>query len=244
MNVRGTKFSADPLLAMKYRNAARRCDFLITNSSNTSDLLQQHKIAEEGSIKVIHNGIDLPAIESSPKSKIVLYVGSIKEVKDPITFIKACHDVIRIDREVRVIMAGDGNMKPLIENYIVNNDLARNITLLGEVPYENIPYGEASVFVNSSLRESSCNSILEALSFGIPVVATANPGNNGIISGLGHHKLVPVSNSEKMGEAILSLLNADRDRKETIFKESRNYIREYYSVSKMVDEYIESFLSS
>ena len=244
MNVRGTKFSTDNRLAQRYRNAAERCDYLITNSSNTANLLQKLQIAENSNIITIHNGIELPLIELSPQSKMVLYVGSIKEVKDPMTFARACHEVIRRDSDVRVVMAGDGNMKTLIENYIRDNGLTRNFTLMGEVPYSKIPYDKATVFVNSSLRESSCNSLLEALSFGVPVVATANPGNCGIISELDHHELVPVSNSEKMAEAIYSLLGVRPDRRKAIFEQSRNLISERYSVSKMVDDYIESFLSS
>ena len=244
LNVRGTRFSTDAQLAERYRKAAERCDCLITNSSNTAELLLKLNIADESRIKIIHNGIDLPSIELSPKSKIVLNVGSIKEVKDPMTFVKACHEVIRTEGDLRVVMAGDGNMRPLVEQYININGLERNFQLLGEVPYSEIPYNKASVFVNSSLRESSCNSLLEALSFGIPLVAADNPGNRGVVSGLGHQKLVPVSNSEVMAEAIRNQLEAGPDLRKTIFEESRELIRGHYSVSKVVDDYIESFLSS
>ena len=130
MNVRGTKFSTDSGLAERYRNAAGRCDCLITNSSNTSLLLQKSNIADESRIRVIHNGIELPEIEPAQRGKMVLYVGSIKEVKDPLTFVRACHDVIKIDGDVRVVMAGDGNMKPLIENYIgIREFLASGVEL-------------------------------------------------------------------------------------------------------------------
>jgi len=244
MNVRGIKFSVDTRLAEKYRMTASGCDLLITNSLNTSDLLKQLNIADEGSIRVIHNGIDLPTGALSAKSKVVLYVGSIKDVKDPITFVRACHKVLNSDREVKIIMAGDGDMRPLIERYIADNGLAEHFTLLGEVPYENIPYRESAVFVNSSLRESSCNSLLEALSFGIPVVATDISGNSSILSGLSHHKLVPVSNSDDMAEAILSQLDARPDTRRTIFEESRKLIHDHYSVTKMADDYIQTLLSS
>lgn len=244
LNVRGIGFSADQLLAERYKKIVSHCDCVITNSRNTSGLLQKSGITGEGSISVIHNGITLATVQPSPKSKIVLYVGSIKEVKDPISFVRACHKVITTDRDVRIVMVGDGNMRPLVESYIADNDLAPYFTLLGEVPYENIPYGEASVFVNSSLGESSSNSLLEALSFGIPTVATANSGNSGILSGLKHHKLVPISNSDDMAEAIHSLLNTGPDTRKTIFEESRKIIRDHYSVSKMVDDYIETFLST
>ncbi len=244
MNVRGTRFSTDIVLGKRHKDTARRCDLLTTNSAATAGMLEELGIADSSRIQVIHNGIELPAVELSPKGKVVLYVGSIKEVKDPMTFARACRDVIRIDGDVRIVMAGDGNLRPEVERYIDDNGLRHNFTLLGEVPYEEIPYEEASVFVNSSLRESSCNSLLEALSFGVPVVATDNPGNRDMLSELDHHELVPIANSEKMAEAIHSLLGAGQARKEAIFEESRNLIREQYSVSRMVDDYIESFLSS
>jgi glycosyltransferase involved in cell wall biosynthesis len=243
MNVRGTKFSRDPVLARKYANIASRCDFLITNSENTSDLLRQANIADKRHVRVIHNGIEPPEVELSPKGKMILYVGSLKEVKDPMTFVRACHEVIKVENEIRVTMVGEGNMRPSIEEYITGNGLERNFTMTGEIPYSRIPYRDASVFVNSSIRESSCNSLLEALSYGIPVVATANSGNSEILSHLNHHMLVPVSNIQEMAKAIQSLLNTGSDRRLTIFRESRELIREHYSVSKMVDGYIESFLS-
>ncbi len=243
MSVRGTRFARDPLLAKRYADAASHCDFLITNSETTTDLLQQASIADKNRVTVIHNGIDLPDFQLSPKGKLILYVGSLKEVKDPMTFVKACHDVIRTDDGVRVTMAGDGNMRPAIEKYVGANGLERHFTLTGEIPYDRIPYRETSVFVNSSIRESSCNSLLEALSFGIPVVATANSGNSDILAQLNGHKLVPISNVDEMTKAIHSLLDLDSDKRLVIFKESRELIRAHYSVAKMVDDTIASFLS-
>jgi glycosyltransferase involved in cell wall biosynthesis len=243
MNVRGTRFAHDPLLAKQYASVASRCDFLITNSENTADMLRQSNIARNRDVSVIHNGVELPEAEPSPKGKMILYVGSIKEVKDPMTFVRACHEVIKIDNEVRVTMVGEGNMRPMIEGYIKSNGLERNFILTGEIPYESIPYRGATVFVNSSIRESSSNSLLEALSFGIPVVATTNSGNSEMLSHLNCHKLVPVSNIDEMAKAIHFLLNTGSDWRLAIFEESREFIHEHYSVSKMVDRYIESFSS-
>ena len=244
MNVRGIRFSIDHSLAERYKETASECDILITNSPTTSDLLRQSGIAGKGETRVIRNGIELPTITVSPKNKVVLYVGSIKEVKDPITFVKACHEVLASDNDVRIVVAGDGEMRPVIERYIAENRLSGYFTMLGEVPYGEIPYREASVFVNSSLRESSCNSLLEALSFGIPVVAADNPGNSDVLSGLGDHRLVPTSNSEAMAGAIRELLSAGPDLRKRIFEESRKLIRDRYSVPRMVDDYIDQFLST
>lgn len=242
MNVRGTKFSTDHLLAERYRRAAEKCDLVITNSSNTARLLQDAEIAEGKEIEIIHNGIELPPIQLSKRSDAVLYVGSLKQVKDPMTFVCACRGVIESGMDARFIIAGDGKLKKEIETYIYSNGLSERFMLLGEVPYGEIPYREASVFVNSSLRESSCNSLLEALSFGIPVVATDNQGNRSVLGGLNGHRLVPVSDSGEMSGAIRCLLEMDRESRRAIFEESRELIRSEYSVSGMVDRYIETFL--
>lgn len=241
MNVRGTRFSRDPALAKRYAAVAARCAFLVTNSANTADMLRQCGISSGGdNLRVIHNGIEVPESEPCFGGRTILYVGSIKEVKDPMTFVKACHEVIKADDGVRVVMVGDGNMRPAVEGYIKSFGLERQFRLTGEVPYERIPYRDAAVFVNSSIRESSSNSLLEALSFGIPVVATANSGNSDILAKLGCGKLVPLSNVEEMAKAVRSFIDAERDQKSAIFNESRELIRKYYSVSRMVDAYIES----
>lgn len=237
-NVRSIKFSARSDLLQDYREIAGKSDMLVTNSHNTKELLIMNKIAGEDRIKVIHNGINIPEMEISNNKKTVLYAGSIKEIKDPITFVRACHYVIKKNNSVKVIMAGEGPMRPAVEKYLGENELENNFMLLGEVEYSRIPYREASVFVNSSLRESNSNSVLEALSFGIPVVATDNPGNRDILSKIEHHKLVTPGKSEEMGEAIYQLLNISSQQRRKIFEESREKIKRDYSVDKMVDEYI------
>ena len=243
MNVRGMRFLTNPSLAERCKKAASSCECTITNSENTANLLQKSGIVSDEKIKVINNGIALPDTEPPQNEKVVLYVGSIKQVKDPMTFIEACRKVIAADNDVRVIMAGNGDMRPLVESYIADNGLEAHFTLLGEVPFSKIPYGKASVYVNSSLSESSSNSLLEALSYGIPSVATANSGNSCILSGLEHHKLVPISNSDEMAEAIKLLLDTDAETRKKIFEESRRLIQKRYSISRMVDEYIETLLS-
>jgi len=241
LNVRGIRFKDDPILAEKYRRVSSRCDWVITNSKNTSLLLHKNGITAQDNIKVINNAVPVPDNSAVPEEKNILYVGSLKEVKDPMTFVRACRHVVKSDSAVNAVMAGDGPMRPSIEKYISENKLETNLSLLGEMPLDKIPYTHASVYVNSSLRESSSNSLLEALSFGVPVVAADNPGNRNTLANLHHHRLVPVSDWEAMAAAIQDLLNIDKGMRSKIAEESRNYIREFHSPSKTVDEYLQLF---
>jgi glycosyltransferase involved in cell wall biosynthesis len=241
LNVRGIRFTADTALEAKYRSIAKRSDWVVTNSENTARLLDNSGIADKRRIKVIHNGVRLPARGSQPRGKKILWVGSLKDVKDPMAFIEACRDVIRSDGDVKVVIVGDGTLRRDVERYVEENSLTENVTLLGEVPSAKIPYAEAAVFVNSSIRESSSNSLLEALSFGIPVVATDNPGNRNILSDLGHHSIVPIADPARMGDAIRKQLYIDDELRARIAEESRKHIEDDYSVSSMVDDYIRMF---
>ncbi len=237
-NVRSIRFSSQKELVEEYMKVARRAERLITNSGNTAALLQKCGIAGKDKISVIRNGISLPAAEPCLESGHVLYVGSIKKVKGPITFVKACHAVIKRDSGVKVVICGDGIMRADIEKYIRDNGLGENFRLLGEIPSEKIPYRDASVFVNSSIRESNSNSLLEALSFGIPVVATDNPGNRDILTELEGHRMVRVADSESMAQSIYELLRLESRERKIIFDKSREYIRKNNSISTVVDNYI------
>jgi glycosyltransferase involved in cell wall biosynthesis len=238
-NVRSIKFSADKDVAARYRDIMRRAESVVTNSENTARLLVENEIAPADKITVIHNAVPLPESEFSDKRGVILYAGSIKSIKDPMTFVRACEYLIsRKGRKVSVIMAGDGPMREQVEDYIEKNELSEYFRLTGEIPLDELPYPEASVFVNSSVRESSSNSILEALSFGVPVVAADNPGNRDILSHLNCHQLVPVSDFRAMGEAIDRMLCLSEEKRRDLFEESRAFIRENYSVSDIVDQYI------
>ncbi|MGM0485123.1 MAG: glycosyltransferase family 4 protein, partial [Candidatus Krumholzibacteriota bacterium] len=238
-NVRSIKFSVDKGLANKYRDIMSRADGVVTNSENTARLLIEKKIAPDWKIRVIHNAIYLPELKPSHEEGTILYVGSIKSIKDPLTFTRACEYVIgQKRREARVIMVGEGPMRKAVADYIKRNNLERHFVLTGEIPPEQIPYREASVFVNSSVRESSSNSILEALSFGVPVVASDNPGNRDILAGLKYHQLVPVSDFTAMGEAIDGMLCLSDGERREVFEESRAFIRDNYCVPEIVDQYV------
>jgi glycosyltransferase involved in cell wall biosynthesis len=238
LSFRGTKFASDPALGKKYREIAGQCDYLVTNSGNTAGLIEESGMAGKCDVVVIRNGVEVPPEISRPDGKTVLWVGSMKDVKDPMTFLEACNALIANDGEIMVIMAGAGPMRSDIERYICEKGLTGNFTLPGEVPFDEIPYAKASVFVNSSVRESSSNSLLEALSFGIPVVATDNPGNRDILDGLGHHRVVSGSDPALLAGAIRDLIDIDEDARREIAAESRRYIEDRHSVSDMVDGYI------
>ena len=80
--------------------------------------------------------------------------------------------------EVDFLVAGDGPMRPHLEQMTRKHGLTARVTLLGNVPHERVVdvLRRAHVFLNCSLTESFCIAILEAACCGCLVVATGVGG--------------------------------------------------------------------
>jgi glycosyltransferase involved in cell wall biosynthesis len=78
----------------------------------------------------------------------------------------------------RLVMAGGGPLLEQVRSEVNRLGLARDVDLLGQVPWTGIRslYDAASVFLFTSLRDSSGSQFLEALSRGLPAVALDHHG--------------------------------------------------------------------
>ncbi len=117
-------------------------------------------------IHVIPNGIDIPSRASSG-SKVV-YVGRLTPVKG-VSYLLDALSMMKSQPET--IIVGDGAIRKELERR------ARGLSVVfaGSVPPEEVSRYllQARVLVLPSLSEGFPNAVLEAMSFGVPVIATA-----------------------------------------------------------------------
>jgi glycosyltransferase involved in cell wall biosynthesis len=75
-------------------------------------------------------------------------------------------------------VAGDGPLFGQVRTMVEHLGLTEDVQLLGRVPWDDIKglYDSASVFLFTSLRDSSGSQFLEALSRGLPAVALDHHG--------------------------------------------------------------------
>lgn len=104
-------------------------------------------------------------------------------------------------------------MAPLIidvEKLVRENNLEDKVKLLGFVPQEDLPaiYHKASVFVYPSQYEGFGMPVLEAMSQGVPVVASRNSS----IVEVGGDAVIYFDNEDDMLEKIESILNDEKLR--------------------------------
>ncbi|GGY06657.1 glycosyl transferase [Litchfieldella qijiaojingensis] len=141
----------------------------------------------------------------------IIAVGSLKKQKGFEVLISAMKVVI-LSLDAKLIILGEGELRGDLEAQIDSLELKNNICLLGykESPYDYL--NKANLFVLSSHWEGLGNVITEALTAGVPVVATnCKSGPSEILCGGRYGKLVPVGDSLSMANAIIESLKSVHD---------------------------------
>jgi len=162
---------------------------------------------------VINNGIDTQRFSGKDSIRldnsdrpVILYSGRLLAIKGLDTLFEAMRIVLG-QRKAYFVFAGTGDIKKWKKH--LSDISEKNYAFLGHVPYEMMHqvYGAASVFVLPSHTESFPLTILEAMSSGLPIVAS-NVG--GVPEILTHNKdgvLVKPGDAQKLAVGIMSILD-------------------------------------
>ncbi|WP_323593415.1 glycosyltransferase [Aliarcobacter butzleri] len=139
------------------------------------------------SIQTIYNPFDfeeiynksLKKIDIKLPSKYIVHIGRFAKVKRHDILIKAFSKIN--DKDLKLILVGDGEEKQNIESLIKKLNLESKVILTGflDNPYPIVK--NAKLLVLSSENEGFGNVIIEALSLNIPVISTATIGAKEIL---------------------------------------------------------------
>lgn len=152
----------------------------------------------------------------------ILFFGRISPYKGLKYLINAIDIVKKVFPRVKVLIAGKGNLGPDIDkeklttNFIIYNRYITNeeaANFISNTKFVVCPYTD----------ETQSGVALTAFAFGKPIIASDVGGFSDIIKNNGTGLLVPPGNTEKLAEAIISLLkneNLVREMSENIIKKS------------------------
>ena len=171
-----------------------------------------------------------------------MFVGNLSEVKNPMFFLKVAKNIIH-KRKLNIYfdIVGDGPLMGRVKNYIELNSLDSVIKIHGKISSELIPYKDVNLVFNCSISEGSSNSILESLSFGIPVVASDNLGNIEILQNQSFGRLFKSNSVKSAVEQIEYYYNLDKKSLSLISSDSISYINNHYNKKIMVQKHSNYF---
>jgi glycosyltransferase involved in cell wall biosynthesis len=170
---------------------------------------------------------------------VILAVGRLTKQKDFPNLLRA-FAIVRQYRPVRLLILGDGEDRPLLEQLAKDLNISEDVSLPG---FTDNPYAfmkKSAIFVLSSIYEGFGNVLVEALACGCPVVATDCPtGPREILDNGRYGRLVPVGDHEALAKAILETLD-NPDFPAT--KEERIQRALEFSLDAAVEKYLQVLL--
>lgn len=140
----------------------------------------------------------------------IVAVGRLHAAKDHLTLLRTASR-IREDREVRLLVLGEGPMRTEIEAEIERLQLVEAVQLLGHQLNPRDYLASADVFLHTARWEGFGNVLVEALAEGVPVVSTdCESGPREILDAGRFGRLAPVGDVDALAMAVLETLDEPR----------------------------------
>ena len=198
-----------------------RADAMIAVCRATANALVASGI-ESARITVAYSGVDLtrvipPASAATLASlgvktgaPLVVMVAALVGHKDPLTFVRAMEVARRTVPEVQALMVGEGDLRAEVEREIAILQLSDTVHLAGYRTDADSLMSVADVVALSSSDDGIGGVVIDAMSFGKPVAATAAGGIPEAVVNDETGLLVPIGDVNALGQAIARLLT-DRE---------------------------------
>ncbi len=123
-----------------------------------------------------HEAKNAPIVRESREIKEILSVGRFHHSKDYKTALESIA-AIQNKKSVRYTIIGYGEMLEAIREWIQKYDLVEIVKIVIKPPDLAYYYRKADIFLQTSIFEGLSNTVMEAMSFSLPVVTT-NVGDN------------------------------------------------------------------
>lgn len=172
---------------------------------------------------------------------IALAVGRFVPQKGFPELLSAFANVRRRHPNVILALAGDGHLRAELEAQARSLSLDGSVRFLGYREDISDLLGVCDLYVSSSNREGFSRAMLEAMSAGVPVLATG-VGDARSLLAEGRGALVPPGDIESFASEFSSLLENPEARR-TLGEKGRAYVHEHHSVDAWLDALLEIYSS-
>lgn len=224
-------------------------DTIISDSQDVTRFLVEEQRIRPDKIETIYNGIDVSLFHerkngSSLKlmlglpleSKVVGTVGRMVAVKDQRTLISAMQPIIASDKNVHMVIVGDGPLRDELTEYAQRLGIRANIHFLGNRRDVHKILQIFDVFVLPSLSEGLSLSLIEAMACTKPVITTRVGGNLEIIDNASVGVLIEPGDVSSLSSEILKLLRNQKLAAELAVN-ARKRVESRFSLKKMAARY-------
>ena len=157
-------------------------DRIVAVSNFTTGIIMDKYGQPADKISVLHNGITdtavRPKVEKNFDGKIVTFLGRVTQQKGPTYFIDVAKLVLKNIPDAHFVMAGNGDMMPIIINMAAAAGLTDRFHFTGFLNKAEVEkmYAMSDIYVMPSVSEPFGISPLEAINCSTPAIISKQSG--------------------------------------------------------------------
>lgn len=171
---------------------------------------------------------------------VLLFVGRLapqKALPDLLTALQSAH---KSCPDLHLLLIGEGEERKALEQRSQALGLSSHVTFTGNIDNVQDYLDAADVFVLPSLAEGISNALLEAMTTGLPSIATAVGGTPEVLDNGSCGIVLPPARPDLFAEAIVQLAS-DPAQAARLGAAARSRIMQTYAFSVVGNQYIELY---
>jgi glycosyltransferase involved in cell wall biosynthesis len=246
-SIRDTGEILTPMQRRVQKQVCRLADCVLVNAEAIRHMLIEQGYRQD-KIVVIRNGIVMSRAAGerpgarlraelgfAPSARIVIVSSRLNPMKGIEYFLEAAAAVAGKVPDAAFLIVGDGANRGELESRALAFGLKTRIVFAGFRTDVPDLLSESAIAVLPSLSEGLSNSLLEAMSMGVPVIAATVGGNPEIVESGVTGILVPPKDAAALAGAMLSLLG-DPDLAHRMGAAGKQSVVDRFGVERAVDE--------
>ena len=223
------------------RHIFSKVDKVIALSEEWADYLK--KICDEEKIQVIYNSVTVPPKELSKnyQKNIILFLGRLGKRKGIYDLIDIIPDLIKEDKKIIFNILGDGEIDD-VRNLCIKRGLSNNVKVFGWLIGEEKEklMRESTIFTLPSYNEGMPMSILEGMSYGLPIVSTNVGGISKQVINYENGFLISAGDKQMLKDSLIKLIKSE-SLKKRMGDKSFEIVNQKFNINNVMTELLELY---
>ncbi len=216
----------------------RWADVYVVLSSEMEKVMLEAGFSRSRIVRMV-NGVDTeqfsPAVNNQVEElrrkfahkTIVLFTGRLVPIKALDVLLRAFSSALKTLPDLHLLLVGEGEERSRLEAMAAELDIQHNMTFVGQVKDVKPYLRAANMFVLPSWSEGMSNSLLEAMSTGLPCIATRISSSVDVLEDGAFGILVEPGDVAQLADAVLRLASNPRDAIELGLKARQHIVKKY-----------------